>query len=74
MPQEQASASVRQKIANNITRFFNESDLTMTEFANKMNVDRSTASRYKSGKVKPSHERLILMAEIFNKHVHEFYE
>ena len=47
--------------------------MTMTEFANAIDVERATLSRYKSGKLKPSREKLIRMAEVLGKDAEEFY-
>ena len=73
MPRETISEEERQTIATNLTRFVEASGMTMTEFALMIDVERATLSRYKSGKLKPSREKLIRMAELLGKDVEEFY-
>ena len=73
MPRETISEEERQTIARNFTRLVEASGMTMTDFANAIKVERATLSRYKSGKLKPSREKMIRMAEVLGKDVEEFY-
>ena len=73
MPRETISREERQTITTNLTRYVEASGMTMTDFAIAINVERATLSRYKSGKLKPSREKMIRMAEVLGKDVEEFY-
>ena len=73
LPDETARDRRRRIIGENITRFREAADLSKSELARRLGIDRRSVVRWETGGWEPSPDHLENLAEALRVPVHEFY-